>query len=65
MDPTSNSSQLFMGAHTLAIQLPPGIPQRVPERSPKVARELPSQKTCICVLDLLFKQCSFEQGRKY
>ena len=28
----------------------PGIPQRGPERSPKVARELPSQKTFILFL---------------
>ena len=35
----------------------PGIPQRGPERSQKVARELPSQKTIIFVLDLLLKQC--------
>ena len=31
----------------------PGVPQRGPERSPKVARELPSQKTTIFGLDLL------------
>ena len=43
----------------------PGIPQRGPERSPKVARELPSQKNCIFDLDLLSKQCLFEQGGKY
>ena len=35
----------------------PGVPQRGPERSQKVARELPSQKTIIFVLDLLSKQC--------
>ena len=35
----------------------PGIPQRGPERSPKVARELPIQKTNVFVLDLLLKQC--------
>ncbi len=43
----------------------PRIPQRDSERSPKVARELPSQKTVTFVLDLLLKQCLFEQGRKY
>ena len=35
----------------------PGIPQRGPERSPKVVRELPSQKAFIFGLDLLLKLC--------
>ena len=34
----------------------PGVPQRGAESSPKVARELPSQKHLNFVLDLLLKQ---------
>ena len=43
----------------------PGVPQRGAKSSPKVARELPSQKHLNFVLDLLLKQRRFEQGRNY